>query len=85
MLSELKDRGIYYWKENIKLLDSCEEMDLPGLIMTQNAKLREYCELRIKSYELIYKAIDEDTDIYETKINDYNEKIENIIEALTRK
>jgi rhomboid protease GluP len=84
-LSVLKDRGIYYWKENIKLLDSCEEMDLPGLIMTQNAKLREYCELRIKSYELIYKAIDEDTDIYDNLINDYNEKIENIIEELTKK
>jgi rhomboid protease GluP len=85
LLYELKDRGIYYWNENIKLIDSCQEMDLPEPIRARNAKLREYCELRIKSYELLYKSIDEDTDIYENTINDYNKKIENIIDELAGK
>src|SRR5690606_22382895 len=83
ILSEIKDRGLYYWNENIKLIDSLEDLDLPLPIRARNSKLREYCELRIKSYDLIYRAIDEDTDEYEREIGEYNRKIEQIIAELT--
>lgn len=83
ILKELKDRGLYYWNENIKLIDSFNDLDLPLPIRARNSKLKEYCEHRIKSYELIYKAIDEDTDKYENEINEYNQKIETIITELT--
>lgn len=82
ILSELKDRGLYYWNENLKLIDSFKDLNLPLLIRARNTKLKEYCELRIKSYELIYKAIEEDTDKYEKEMNDYNQKIEAIITEL---
>lgn len=85
ILSEIRDRGLYYWNENIKLIDSFKELDLPLPIRARNSKLKEYCELRVKSYELIYKAIDEDTDKYENEINEYNQKIELIITELTGK
>lgn len=85
ILSEIKDKGLYYWNENIKLIDSFKDLDLPLPIRARNSKLKEYCELRIKSYELIYKAIDEDTDKYENEINEYNQKIELIITELTDK
>src|SRR5690606_34795589 len=68
ILYGIKDRGIYYWNENIKLLDSFKDLDLPLEIRTKNRLLKEYCELRIKSYELLYKAISEDTDQYRTQI-----------------
>lgn len=83
ILSELKDRGLYYWNENLKLIDSFKDLNLPLPIKARNTKLKEYCELRIKSYELIYKAIEEDTDKYEKEMNDYNQKIEAIIAELT--
>lgn len=82
ILSEIKNRGLYYWEENIKLLDSFNDLQLPAIIQMRNNKLKEYCELRIKSYELIYKAIAEETDLYENQINEYNEKIEIIIAEL---
>ena len=82
ILSELKDRGIYYWNESLKLLESLDELDLPSTLLERNDKLKEYCELQIKSYELIYKAISEDTDRYNNEINDYNEKIDAILEEL---
>lgn len=44
--------------------------------------MKEYCELRIKSYELLYKAISEDTDQYKTQIEDFNAQIEAKIEEL---
>lgn len=85
ILSEIKDRGLYYWNENIKLIDGFKDLDLPLPIRARNTKLKEYCELRIKSYELIYKAIEEDTDKYQNEINEYNQKIEKIISELTGK
>ncbi|MCL2131504.1 MAG: rhomboid family intramembrane serine protease [Lentimicrobiaceae bacterium] len=83
ILYELKERGIYYWNENIKLLESLNDLNLPQSIRERNAKLKEYCELRIKSYELYYKATSEETDRYEMEINDYNNKIEAIVKELT--
>ncbi len=82
ILYEIKDRGIYYWYENIKLIDSFKDLDLPIEIKSKNKLLKEYCELRIKSYELLYKAISEDTDQYKTQIEDYNTKIEAKIKEL---
>jgi rhomboid protease GluP len=82
ILYGLKDRGIYYWNENIKLIDSFKDMDLPLEIRTRNKILKEYCELRIKSYELLCKAISEDTDQYKSQIEDYNHKIEAKIKEL---
>jgi rhomboid protease GluP len=81
-LSELK-KGIDYWNEGLKLVEGFKDLDLPQLIKERNTKLKEYCELRIKSFELMYKAISEDTDNYETEINDYNHKINTIVTALT--
>jgi rhomboid protease GluP len=82
LLYGIKDRGIYYWKENIALLDEIEKLNLPDQIHNRNQKLKRYCELRIKSYELIYKAIDEDTSIYKDQIEDYNKQIQSIITEL---
>lgn len=82
ILYGIKDRGIYYWNENIKLIDSFKDLNLPLEIRTRNKLLKEYCELRIKSYELLYKAISEDTDQYKSQIENYNKKIEAKIKEL---
>ena len=83
ILYELKERGIYYWNESLILIESLNDLNLPRPILEKNAKLKEYCELRIKSYKLYYKAISEETDKYQIEINDYNSKIETIIKELT--
>lgn len=82
LLYAIKDRGILYWKKNIELLDSFKEMDLPTQIITNNKLLREYCELRLECYELLYKAISEDTDKYKMQIDSYNNRIRLIINQL---
>jgi rhomboid protease GluP len=83
ILTELKDNGLHYWNENLKLINSLEELDLPLLIQVRNNKLKDYCELRIKSYELIYKSIIEDSYLYDNEIEEYNKEIEEIIADLT--
>jgi rhomboid protease GluP len=76
ILYGINERGIYYWNENIKLLDSFKNLNLPLTIRTRNRILREYCDLRIKSYELLYKAVSEDTDRYRLEIESFDKQIE---------
>ena len=42
----------------------------------------QYCDLRVKSYNLIYKTISENTNIYRQEIDECNNQIENIINEL---
>jgi rhomboid protease GluP len=83
VLSQLKNVGIYYCKENIKLLDSFQEMNLPDPIKIKNKKLREYCELKIKLFEKMYSGTEEGTNKYEKEIQEYKQKIENILIEVT--
>jgi len=82
LLYGLKERGIYFWNENIKLIDRFDEMDLPATIDARNALLREYCELRIRSYELQYKAIDENTEKYKIDISNLEAEINRVVEEV---
>lgn len=82
LIKEIKDNGLRYWNENLKLVESFKELDLPQVIITRNSKLKEYCELRIKIYNLICKALEEGTDNYDNEINEYNKKIDSIIKEL---
>ena len=75
-LQSIKIRGLYNWNKNLKLIESFNTLDLPSEIETRNRHLKEYCELRIKSYELLYKAFSENTDQYQTQIENYNKLIE---------
>ncbi len=85
LLSELKNRGIYYWNENLKVLAEIDSLDLPSELTLRNAKLKTYCQLRIKSYALLCKAVEEDTQAYESQIGAYDEQIEDLIADLSGK
>lgn len=82
MLEQLKNRGIYYWKENIRLMDSMEKLDLPEEIDARNVLIKQYCELRLASYELLYKSVSEDSSKYNAQLDDYNMKIQNKLNEL---
>jgi rhomboid protease GluP len=81
-LSEIKERGLYYWNENIILLNEVEKYNLPAVIHERNKKLIEYCKLRVKSYEVLYKAINENSEKYKAEMEGYNSQIEAILNGL---
>lgn len=85
LLSRIRDSGIYYWQENIKLINELEQLNLPDEIHDRNKKLLDYCELRIKSYQLIYRTVEQDTDSYQDSIVYYNQRIEAIVNGLKEK
>lgn len=82
-LSIIKDSGIYYWNEGIKLINSTDKLDLPEKLKKQNLLFKEYCELRIASYELMYKAFAENTDAYKTQLEEFNTKVNDKINEIS--
>lgn len=85
ILKEFRSRGIYYWDENIKLIGSFKELDLPASITSRNSKLLEYCTLRVESYQLICRAIVEETDKYNQELARYQQKIQAIMDEIAGK
>jgi rhomboid protease GluP len=83
LLIEIKERGLYYWNENLSLLKSFDNAELPEALKRRNEKLKEYCKVRIKSYETIYKSVEEETDQYQKEIQEYNEQIEQLITEIS--
>lgn len=82
-LNEIQNTGIPNWQLCLQLLERVDQFELPTAIHDRNSKLIEYCNLRIKSYEMIHKAISENTDIYQSEIENYNKEIESIINELS--
>jgi rhomboid protease GluP len=82
ILNQIQTRGLYYWEENIRLLKENEKMELSDEIQRRNKILIRYCELRIKTYTLIYKTVEEDTERYQDSLKLLNTKLENILKEL---
>jgi len=82
LLSEIKNRGIYYWNESIQILNEADSLDLPPDLHQRNRLLLDYCELRIKSYELLYTKVEEGTDLLQPQQEEYDKQIKEIIDQL---
>jgi rhomboid protease GluP len=81
-LSVIKDTGIYYWNENIKLLEGVERLKVPESVKGRMGTLIDYCNLRIVSYNYLYKRIEEDAGPEKDSLNYYNSQIKEILDKL---
>lgn len=66
ILSQLST-GLIQWNENLQIINDLDKLELPAEIKDRDLKLKRYCQLRIKSYELIYKAVSENNNQYRLK------------------
>lgn len=82
ILQTLKPDGINHWKECLGTLNTFGELDIPVELRTRVRLLKEYCTLRMQSYETLYKAISEDTDEYQKEIEANNLLIEEKMKEL---
>lgn len=84
LILEIQNNGLPGWNKIQKIIQQIESYDLPDGLHNQNKLLGEYCNLRIKSYNAILRTIQENTNAYETEINDYNLQIEKILVKLNQ-
>jgi len=77
------NKGLVLWKENKEIIDKIMNMEnIPAEMNSLNPKLKTYCELRIKHYSILIKALSENTEKYENEIENIGLKIEKILEEL---
>lgn len=81
-MAEINSRSTYYWKENLLLVDEIDDLDLPDEFYKRNDLAREYCTLHIQMNDLLYKALNEQTTQYVSKIQEYDFKIKEILKKL---
>lgn len=82
ILLALKDNGIDNWKKSIVLIEGMKDLDLPLEMRTRNRLLKEYCELRLKSFELYYKDQEEHNGLYKEQIGKLEVEIQSKIQEL---
>lgn len=82
LLRALEDRGIYYWKECLQVVNEADALSLPTELHDRNKQLKEYCELRIKSFELLYIMVRDGEERPRPAFKTYNQRIEAIISRL---
>ncbi|MDJ1483359.1 rhomboid family intramembrane serine protease [Cytophagaceae bacterium YF14B1] len=85
LLISVRDTGLVYWKQNLQLVKEVDKLNLPESFHAKNQKLIQYCDLRIKSYELMYKALLENTDAYESQLDTYYKKLATVLEDINGK
>jgi rhomboid protease GluP len=75
LLSAIQNKGIRSWEENIKILEGLQDLDLPNDYETRIHLLKEYCQLRLKSYQLIYKSVANNTTEYKQQLDSFGTQI----------
>jgi rhomboid protease GluP len=80
----IKDRGIYYWNENISLLTELDKLYLPHTLHKRNKDMIKYCKLRISIYELACKKISENSSEYDAEMVEINDEITALLNKLNQ-
>ena len=79
----IKQTGIPKWEENIEILNEIIKIEnIPEYYQKQNKLLHEYCKLRIEAYELMSKAIRNNSSAYDAEIIRKHNRIDEIIAEL---
>jgi rhomboid protease GluP len=79
-LAAIKTKGIFKWNENIALVNEADKLDIPVVLHEKDKQFIEYCQLRIKCYELVYKSLEENnSDKYTPEIKLYVHKIDSVV------
>jgi rhomboid protease GluP len=78
----LNEKGIHNWNKNLKILDSMDKLDLPVVYTVRVKHLRDYCKIRIKSYNYISFDINTNSEQYKGAIDSCNTQMSAIIDSL---
>lgn len=84
LISALKNQGLKNWNTNLKILNEADKLDIPRSLKQRDSILRRYCDLRIRSYNLYYKSVQENSNQYRSSIDSCNQQIQGIIDSLKK-
>ncbi len=80
MLYYIKKKGINNWTQCMNTINNLNTLPFPEYYKKNLDILKGYINLRINSYELLYKNYEQDTDIYNAQLDSLSIKIEEQLE-----
>lgn len=78
------NEGIADWNKCLSITKEINEYTLPDELRERNRLIRDYCRLRIRTYNLIFKRIVESTEEYDTEIENCNQQVQGIVDRLNK-
>lgn len=83
LVKELENTTIPKWKKNIEIINKTSKLEnLPVELIQQNKLLLKYSELRLETFQLFKKAINENTDKYLPQIQKLHIEIDEQLKKL---
>lgn len=82
ILSEIKEKGLYYWDEISELITHADQLEIPAVFHNRDKKLLEYCDLRRKSYNMLYLYVQTGDKRFGDSLMHYNKEIERSVKEL---
>jgi len=82
LLEDINQISIPKWKDNIKIIEELNNQSLPSELIEHSKLLLSYSKLRLQSFELFKKSLDENTDVYTYQINQIHEAIEDKLDEI---
>lgn len=80
VISHIENVGLPAWKQNLIIIDNLDKIEgLDEQLKKQNETLRQYSKVRIEAFELIKKAVTENTNSYDGQIEELNKQIEEVL------
>ncbi len=76
--------GINDWNKNIILLNNIDKLKLPDEVHKRDIVILDYCNLRLKSFQLLYKKLEENSTAYDANIEAYNNNIQHDLYLLSQ-
>lgn len=85
LIQELDNSVLPKWGENLQIIEELNKLDgLPQELQHQNKLLAEYSLLRIETFKVFRKAIEEDTEQYHNELDEQHRKIDRVLEELNK-
>ena len=83
MLPIIESQGIANWNENLRILDEADKLDIPEQLKDRDNKIRQYCVIQLKKYQLLYKTIEQNNTLqYDKSIDSCNKSINAILSSI---
>jgi rhomboid protease GluP len=84
VIKYITDETIPAWESYQKELTKLDALKLPPDLQKTKEELKQYGNLRLKFFELMRKAMKEDTQEYNYELEEYNRQILAILEKLNK-
>ena len=85
-LNAIKNTSLPNWNVCLKDIQEAQRLKLPPNLQTKNRELKAYCELRIETFGLKYKQVNEDDSTrYQNAIENANLKITMLLDSIKNK